>query len=274
MTPLRPILAVTAPALLISAALAQSTAPAPKASGKLDFSSPVSANDLAAALAARPPSPDRAFLTIRDGFATVGFPKGEKVTKTGLSLHAPLPPTPTATLQFRVRFPADFEQGLHGKQMGLSGGKGYDGGRGKQARENGDGWSIRLQFDSRADAVTNQLYVYHSQMGGTYGDHLGTGTAGMRYSLERGKWHTVKLRVTMQTSAEVADGRIEVWSDGVKRFDVHKVRFVTKDEGRTIDRLRLEVFPGGGGVFPSRDTGIDFDDITWSVIDQPDLPPR
>jgi hypothetical protein len=36
-------------------------------------------------------------------------------------------------------------------------GKGYDVGRGEEARANGDGWSIRLQFDSRPDVITNTL---------------------------------------------------------------------------------------------------------------------
>ena len=203
----------------------------------------------------------RDFGQIRDGALRVTYVKGQKVQQTGFSAQPRITPGTQYTLSYRIRYDGDFETGLHGKQLGFSGGAGYDGGRGQQARDNGDGWSVRMQFDAREDRVTNQLYVYHSRMPGKYGDSLGTDRA--RFTLQRGKWHEIRMRVTMQSSPDAIDGRIEVWQDGELRFDVPGVRFVTMESGRVIDRLRLEMFNGGGGVVPSRDSFLEIDDLRW-----------
>lgn len=203
----------------------------------------------------------RDFGQIRDGALRVTYLKGQKVQQTGFSAQPRIAPRMQYTLSYRIRYDGDFETGLHGKQLGLSGGAGYDGGRGQQARDNGDGWSVRMQFDAREDGVTNQLYVYHAGMPGKYGDSLGTDKT--RFALRRGQWHEIRMRVTMQSSPEIDDGRIEVWQDGEVRFDVSGVRFVTRESGRVIDRLRLEMFNGGGGVVPSRDSFLKIDDLRW-----------
>lgn len=209
----------------------------------------------------------RDFVEVRDGVMAVTFKAGKKVMDTGMGLYPRLPPGQQYTMQFRIRYPEGFQAGLHGKQLGMSGGKGYDGGRGQEARDNGDGWSIRLQFDATENEITNQLYVYHSQMPGKYGDALGT--KAVKYAMKRGQWYTLRLKVTMQSAAEKADGRIEVWQDGEKRFDVGDVRFVTKEEGRVIDVLRMEMFPGGGGAVPEKDEVIEVDDVRWSAGEIP-----
>lgn len=201
----------------------------------------------------------RDFAAIRNGALEVTFVEGKKVSETALGLHVPVPPSQDLELRFRIRYPEDFQLGLHGKQLGLGGGKGYDGGRGEEARANGDGWSIRLQFDSVKEGVRNSLYVYHAGMTGKYGGPLGGGS----FILTRGQWHDLKLRVVMQSAPEAADGRIEVWCDGEKKIEKTGVQFVTKDQGRQVDRVRLEIFPGGGGEFPSKPQVIALDDIAW-----------
>ena len=211
------------------------------------------------------PAANRDFGRIDGGAFVVTHKQGKKVSETGFSSQPKLPPRQQYTLQFRIKYPENFQAGLHGKQLGFSGGKGYDGGRGEQARTDGDGWSVRLQFDSRQDAVTNQLYVYHSRMPGKYGDSLGT--SAQRYAIKRGEWSTLRLKVTMQSSADAEDGKIEVWQDGQKRFDVTGVKFVSDESGRQIDRLRMEVFAGGGGEFPTADQDVMIDDIQWSDVD-------
>ncbi len=208
---------------------------------------------------ANPPAATRAFASVVDGALRVALVQGQKVNQTGYSAHVPVEPAREMTLRFRVRYPEDFEPGLHGKQLGLSGGAGYDGGRGQQARENGDGWSVRLQFDSNPEHVTNNLYVYQSQMTGTYGGPHGA----RKFELSRGKWHEIQLTVTMQSNASAADGRIRVWRDGELMIDVADIRFVTQEKGRNINRVRFETFPGGGGAFPSRDSWIEYDDVEW-----------
>jgi hypothetical protein len=218
---------------------------------------------LAALSGASPPPPDRNFAEIRDGVLRVTFKEGKKVTGTGLSLHVPIEPREICDLSFRIRYPEYFPAGLHGKQLGMSGGKGYDGGRGEEARLNGDGWSVRLQFDAQEDGIRNSLYVYQQGMEGKYGNGLGGGS----FLLRRGAWHDLRLRVTMQSEPAAADGRIEVWCDGNKMIDRDGVQFVRKEAGRRIDRVRLEFFPGGGGDFPDTDHVVELADVAWGESD-------
>lgn len=206
-------------------------------------------------------SPARGHAEVRDGSMAVTFVEGKKVNDTGLGLHVPVAPSEDYELRFRIRYPEDFQAGLHGKQFGLGGGKGYDGGRGDEARANGDGWSIRLQFDAKPDGVRNGLYIYHANMDGKYGGPAGTGG----FMLNRGQWHDLRLRVKMQSAPEAADGVIEVWCDGEKKIERTGFQFVRKEEGRAVDRVRLEMFPGGGGEFPWKDAVIEFDDIAWGL---------
>jgi hypothetical protein len=204
-------------------------------------------------------SPTRGFAEIRDGVLEVTFVAGKKVVETGFSTHVPVPPSEDFELRFKIRYPEDFQVGLHGKQLGLSGGRGYDGGRGEEARNNGDGWSIRLQFDSVPEGVRNSLYVYHAKMSGKYGEPLGAGS----FMLTRGRWHEIRLRVKMQTAPGSSDGVIEVWRDGEKKIGRTGFQLVQKEEGRRVDRVRIEMFPGGGGEFPAKDQVFEIDDVAW-----------
>lgn len=191
------------------------------------------------------------------------FVKGMKVDQTGVCLLSQLPPRQQYTLEYRVRYDDDFETGLHGKQFGLSGGEGYTGGLGEPCRVNGDGWSVRLQFDAHADEISNQLYVYHCEMKGDYGESLGTHRS--PFYFKRGEWHQIKLCVTMQSAPSARDGRIEVWCDNEKKIDVQSIRFVSKESGRRIDCLRLESFPGGAGIIPTRNSFLQVDDVRWEA---------
>lgn len=205
---------------------------------------------------------NRRFVTIRDQALNIRFVKGKKVVETGLGLHVNVPGREAYELSYRIRFPDDFEAGLHGKQLGLSGGRGYDGGRGEEARANGDGWSVRVQFDATEAGVRQSLYVYHAGMTGKYGGPVGSGS----FMIERGKWYSLRLRATVPSSPDAADGRIELWCDGERKLDARGLRMVTKEEGRNVNRVRIEMFPGGGGIFPTKDHLIEIDDVVWSAV--------
>jgi hypothetical protein len=207
---------------------------------------------------ARPPA-GRDFAAIRDGVLQVTFREGAKVTNTGLAAHIRVPDRPVYEVRFRLRYPDSFETGMHGKMIGLSGGRGYDGGRGDEARENGDGWSVRFQFDARDEDIRKTLYNYHSGMTGRYGGPMGA----TPFFVKRGQWNDYRLRITMQSSAADADGRIEVWCNEEKRMDLQNLQLVTREEGRNFNRVRLELFPGGGGVTPTRDHILEIDDFSW-----------
>lgn len=208
------------------------------------------------------PPESRRFAAIRGEALAVTFKAGKKVNETGLGLQVKVPEREAYELSYRIRYPQDFEAGLHGKQFGLSGGKGYDGGRGEQARANGDGWSARVQFDALAEGVRQSLYVYRADMKGKYGDGLGAGS----FVISRGEWHEIRMRVAAPSAAGAADGRIEVWCDGEKKIDAKGLLLVTKEEGRNVNRVRGELFPGGGGAFPSKDQVIEVDDFGWRAV--------
>jgi len=220
---------------------------------------PYTAADALRDFGAAPP-PGRDFAEIRGGHLSVLFPEGRKVHQTGFSFHVPVPASAQAELSFRLRYPEDFEAGLHGKMPGFGGGRGYDGGRGDQARDQGDGWSLRMQFDSSDDSIRKTLYLYHADMSGRYGGPP-PGTA--PFFVRRGVWHQYRLRVTMQSDPRAADGRIQVWLDGAPVIDARDIRFVRHESARAVNRFRFEVFPGGGGNFPSRLNRVEFDDILW-----------
>ena len=206
-------------------------------------------------------SSDNHLTEIRDRSLRVTFPKGRKIEGLrGARVH--VRPARNMILEFRVMYPKETENGLHGKQFGIAGGAGYTGGRGTEARNKGDGWSVRLRFDSWKDGgLTNQLYVYHASMKGKYGEDLGTD--GKRIPLRKGQWHTMRLKVTSQSSADKADGEIEVWQDGRRRIHIRNLRLAGKESALAVNEIALESFCGGAGITPTRDNHVFFDDIRW-----------
>jgi hypothetical protein len=203
---------------------------------------------------------NRGFASIQNNIYVITFNKGEKVSNTGAAVQVKIKPAQQYSLQYRIKYDAKFQAGLHGKQFGFDIGVGYDGGRGEEARTNGNGGSVRLQFDAHDDSISNQLYVYSCEMVGKYGNNTG----GQHYSFKRGVWNTIRLTVTAQSSVAKRDGRIEVWCNGEKKIDVGGIQFVRQESGRLITRLSFESFPGGGGIFPTYDNYLYIDDLQWA----------
>ncbi len=201
----------------------------------------------------------RNFCAIENGTYKITFKKGEKVNNTGAAVQLKIQPAKQYTLQYRIMYDADFQQGLHGKQFGFVIGVGYDGGRGEEARTNGNGGSVRLQFDAHDSTISNQLYVYHSNMKGKYGENPGN----QKFNFKKGEWNTIRMTVTMQSSSNIADGKIEVWCNGIKKIQVDSMLFVRDEPSRMITKLSFESFPGGGGEFPAYDNYVYVDDLEW-----------
>lgn len=202
---------------------------------------------------------NRCFAEIENKAYKITFVKGLKVNNTGAAPQPYIEPGEQYTLEYRIKYDDSFEKGLHGKQFGFDIGAVYNGGRGDEARQNGDGGSVRLQFDAHGDSISNQLYVYYCEMTGKYGNNPGN----QKFSMARGKWNTIKLRVSMQSSVEKADGRIEVWCNDKKEIEADNLKFVNKEAGRKITKLSFESFPGGGGIFPTHDNYVYVDDLHW-----------
>ena len=203
---------------------------------------------------------NRGFAEIENNACKITYPAGFKVNNTGAGAQPIIEPRDKYTLQYKIKYDANFEEGIHGKQFGFGIGVVYTGGRADEARKNGDGGSVRIRFDAEHDSISNQLYVYSCEMKGKYGYNPGN----QKYAMLRGVWNTIKLTVTMQSSIDKADGRIEVWCNGIKEIDVDALRFVTKESARKITKLAFSSFPGGGGVYPSYENYLYIDDFQWS----------
>lgn len=201
----------------------------------------------------------RDFASIVDSAYCVTFKKGEKVRNTGASTKVNIPYAKKYSLEYKIKYDEKFEAGLHGKQFGFRLGVGYDGGRAEEARNNGNGGSVRIQFDAYEDYISNQLYVYYSGMDGKYGNNPGK----QKYNFKRGEWHTILLTVSLESTYEAKDGCIEVYCDGTKVIDVKGMAFVRLDEHRFITGISLESFPGGGGTFPTYDNYLYVDYMKW-----------
>ena len=245
----------------LTAAAAPAASPGPPATGRATFDrpdGPYTSADFRHDFGVF--SADNTLTRIVGRSLEVTFPRGRKIE--GLrGGRVPVQPARILNLEYRVRYPSDFEAGLHGKQFGLAGGRGYTGGAGRECVANGDGWSVRVQFDAHERDITNQLYVYHCRMAGDYGEDMGSGR--QQFSLQRGRWHTIRLRVSMQSRPDARDGLIEAWQDGTRRIAVEGVQFVSRQSGRQVDQVMLEAFCGGAGIEPSHDNRVAFDDVRW-----------
>lgn len=204
---------------------------------------------------------------IVDSTLCIVFKKGEKVRNTGASTKIDIPHARKYVLEynikydknFEIKYDKNFESGLHGKQFGFRLGKGYDGGRAEEARNNGDGGSVRLQFDAHDNYISNQLYVYYSGMNGKYGNNLGD----MKFYFARDEWNLIRLVVCLESAEGAKDGYIEVFLNDIMQIEIRNIEFIRLNDNRQITGIAFESFPGGGGIFPTIDNFVYVDDMKW-----------
>jgi hypothetical protein len=188
----------------------------------------------------------------------VSYPTGGVGPKqTGAQWMAALPPRDSYTLEYRLRFSADFDWIKGGKLPGLGGGKAPTGGF-----FNPDGFTSRYMWREGGRLV---VYLYWAgqrsaarSTGRQYGEDLDTGVV-----LVRDRDYVLRQRVTMNTPG-VADGSLEVWVDGkpvLRRADL----LFRDDATKTwqIDRFFFSTFHGGNDPSwaPSHDCTVQFDDF-------------
>lgn len=203
---------------------------------------------------------DRQNAAISDSTYRIKFPKGKKVGGTGSAAVSDIPKQKQYTMEYLIMYPDDFEAGLHGKQFGFRLGVGYSGGSSLSCRTKGDGGTVRIQFDACKNHISNQLYVYYSDMTAeTYGENPG----GQKFTMARGVWNRIRLAVTLESSYEEHDAHIEVWCNGEKKIDVTGLSLIRDDAARNITGICFESFPGGGGNYPSCDNYLYLDDLCW-----------
>ena len=173
------------------------------------------------------------FAEIENNVYKITYLKGLKVRDTGAAAQLNIEHGEQCIIEYDIKYDDTFENGLHGKQFGFGIGVNYTGGRAEEARENGDGGSVRLQFDAHGDSISNQLYVYYNDMTGKYGNNPGN----QHFSFPRGKWNTIKMLVCMQSDVSLSDGKITVWCNGDKKIEVNNLRFVREESARKISKL-------------------------------------
>jgi hypothetical protein len=195
---------------------------------------------------------NRGFASIESNCYKITFNKGMKVNNTGAAVQISIPSNFKYTLEYCIKYDINFQKGLQGKQCGFVCGVGYDGGRGEQAR-NGDGGSVRLQFDSHDSTISNQLYTYYADMVGDYGNNPGD----QKFYFNKGEWNKIRMTVSLN------EGRIEVWCNNIKHIDVKDIAFVKVEDCRFIKKLSFESFPGGGGITPQKDNFVYVNNFEW-----------
>lgn len=132
----------------------------------------------------------------------------------------------------------------------------------------GYGWSARGGFkDTDADNIRIGSYVYHMDMGGTYGDNWG-----YRW-ISKGEWHRVTQHIKLNTvsnGSANADGVLEWWVDDKKTIDRHNVRWTNHPEEGI--NYAFTVWYGGSTPSP-KDQKVFFDNWKLSTAPIPDTPP-
>jgi len=163
-------------------------------------------------------------------------------------------------LTYRMQFHAPFDFVKGGKLPGLIGGQGNTGGG---IPTGTDGWSARMMWRSKGNAVQ---YVYHPDQPNNYGEDLPWSIDQQSIQFLPGQWHEVVHEIQMNTPGQ-NDGRITCWFDGVKALETEAMRFRDIDDF-AIDGLYFSTFFGGSNSSwaTTKDEAIWFDDFQIEVI--------
>jgi hypothetical protein len=169
-------------------------------------------------------------------------------------------------LSFWARLGEDFSWGttsFGGKLgFGLAGGAGCSGGD-VCTGENGYSSRVVWRRDGKAE-----LYYYHMDKAGEFGDSEPLVADGSAVHLPRGEWVHIAQRVRVNTVTDgraEPDGEIEVFYNGEPAALVTGLRLVTDDD--LVDKAYLSTFFGGSteGFAPAHDSYAWYDDLKVST---------
>lgn len=140
-----------------------------------------------------------------------------------------------AELEFAVQFCPGFDFARGGKLHGLGPQQPVAGGNPVEPER----WSARLMW--RANG-TLQTYVYHQDQPGRYGD---TKTA-PDFQFQSGQYYQVKVRVTLNSAADLADGSMQVYVNNQQLIDHQALRFRSEmSDASQIHQFLFSTFHGG-----------------------------
>lgn len=140
------------------------------------------------------------------------------------------------SLNYDVRFDEEFQFVKGGKLHGLGPMDPVTGGRPIIP----EGWSARVMF---REGGVPELYVYHQDMQGMYGDH---GVVENPFVFEKGRYHSVSLQVRVNDPPEAANGFARLYIDGtlIERMEGLRLRGSPGEES-LISKFLFSSFHGG-----------------------------
>ncbi len=180
----------------------------------------------------------------------------------------------TLYVSYMVMIPQDFDRVKGGKLPGLVGGTAPVGGDNVNGR---DGFSARIMWRDcptvKQAALTQ--YIYYMEKKGDWGEdfywaHPNYNWASRRRFLAKGKWHTLKTRIIMNTPGQ-RNGKVTSWLDGTLALDT-TLMLRARNGNFGIDEFYFSTFYGGGTKewAPSKNEFIYFDRFIFSTKDIPE----
>lgn len=168
------------------------------------------------------------------------------------------------TTTFKVKFHADFEWCTGGKLgPGFFIGDGAAAGNGCDGR----GGSARLVWHThkRTGEVFFQVYAYHNDQSGQYGNCFGRFPA-EGSSLARNQWYEVTMYVKSNTGSNT-DGQLKVFIDG-QTICNKAMRWTTDDRKRLVNRMEFATFRGGAtpDYMSASDSYIYYGHLSWQRL--------
>jgi N-sulfoglucosamine sulfohydrolase len=162
-----------------------------------------------------------------------GYDRGSERIVTHLFLPEP---GEEFSLNYDVRFEADFQFVKGGKLLGLGPARHVTGGRPIVP----EGWSARVTFKEGGGV---KLYTYHQDQPGQYGDR---GEVLNPFNFERGRYYAVSLHVRVNDPPEAANGFTRLYVDGVPIERHEGLCLRGKDGAETlINKFMFSSFHGG-----------------------------
>jgi hypothetical protein len=141
-------------------------------------------------------------------------------------------------IQYKVKFLSDFNFVLGGKLPGIGGGSLPTGGMVADEK----GFTVRAMWFGNDGGAVQYVYYMDKGLEKKWGERTSWMKNGESLCFKPGKWHTVKMRVKMNSS-DKKDGIIQSWLDGDMVMN-QKRRFRNDDKMGT-DTFIFTTFFGG-----------------------------
>jgi len=144
------------------------------------------------------------------------------------------------SMSFDMMFDPNFDFSYGGKVgFGFLIGAGYTGGT---PGWDGNGGSARIMWYKSGGRVYLKPYIYYRDQPTKYGNDFGRSYPSTG-SIERGRWHNVKIAVRSNTGS-IANGYIHIQVNGIVILS-QGIRWTTNDTQRMIKNIVFETFRGG-----------------------------